>query len=232
MSSNSLLVANPGRAPRATIAYEWLKGRLLSGHYAFGEELQLVGIAKEVAVSRQPVMEAVKRLQLEGFVEIIPQVGCRVAVPSQEDAEDLFEVFATLEALVTRLAAERREPADADELKAIASRFEQLRAGAFKVDDYRRLNRDFHSAIHRLSRSVEGMRAAAAYWDRSDFLIATVGGEVGSGGELWADNLDNTVREHQQLADAIIRGDGAAAGACAYQHIRSFGDVVLASLRT
>lgn len=232
MSSNSLLVASPGRAPRATIAYEWLKRRLLSGQYAFGEELQLVEIAKEVAVSRQPVMEAAKRLQLEGFVEIIPQVGCRVAMPSQEAVEDLFEVFATLEALVTRLAAERRGPADADDLKAVALRFEQLRPGAFKVDDYRRLNREFHSAIHRLSRSVEGMRAAAAYWDRSDFLIATVGGDAGSGGELWADNLKNTAREHEQLTDAIIRGDGATAGACAYQHIRSFGNVVLASLRS
>src|SRR5215470_3244264 len=69
----------------APVVYDLLKERLLEGEFQAGERLSVEALKAEFGVSKQPVMEALRRLSSEGLVEIIPQVGCRIPVYGSVD---------------------------------------------------------------------------------------------------------------------------------------------------
>lgn len=213
------------RQRKGDAVYLTIKGRLVRGEHELGSPLSVTDLAVALGASRQPVMEALKRLQSEGLVEIIPQVGCRVAAPSAGEVSDFYEVFATMEGLASRLAAERREPADVDECRALARQLSSaVESGHFDNARYADLNRRFHGMIHRMARSREARSAAEMYWDRSDFLIAS------TRPPFWRNNLEKAEEEHAELCEAIAAGRKAQAQKLAYEHIRSFGDAVLEHL--
>src|SRR5580698_6003257 len=72
----------------APVVYDLLKERLLAGEFQAGERLSVESLKAEFAVSKQPVMDALRRLSSEGLVEIIPQVGCRVPAHGSADVTD------------------------------------------------------------------------------------------------------------------------------------------------
>ena len=61
---------------------------LLEGDLAAGDKLSVVDLTRTLDCSRVPVMEALKRLAGDGFVQIVPQVGCRVVTPRADDVRD------------------------------------------------------------------------------------------------------------------------------------------------
>ena len=93
-----------------------LRRAIIAGRYQQGERLFEDQIAQELEVSRNPVREALQALAGDGFVELEPRRGARVATVSAKRAEELFEVRESLEGLVARLAARRRTPAQLTEL--------------------------------------------------------------------------------------------------------------------
>jgi hypothetical protein len=80
----------------------------------------------EFGASKQPVMEALRRLSSEGLVEIIPQVRCRVPVYDGADASDFFAIFGGTERAVAGVAAQRCTEAQVDELAAVNAEIRQL----------------------------------------------------------------------------------------------------------
>jgi len=198
--------------------YQALKRQLLRGEYELGAALSVVELAESVGASRQPVMEALKRLESESFVRIIPQVGCRVVTPTVAEVQDLYEIFATMEGLVSRIAAERRDRDDIDELRRAAA-LPPL-GGEFDNARYAEMNRAFHGLIHRCAKSRPARDAAEMYWDRSDFLIAS------TRPPFWPANVEHAQAEHEELRDAVISGASKKAQRLAYEHIRSFGEAV------
>src|SRR5262249_4241585 len=112
-------IAAAGRA--GTTAYAHLKERLLEGDLGPGDRLSVVELTQLLSCSRVPVMEALKRLEGEGFVRIVPQVGCSVVAPAPADVEDFFALFADVEARMARFAAERRDAADLIEFAAVCT---------------------------------------------------------------------------------------------------------------
>lgn len=227
VATSSLPVPRPGRPPLAGHAYEHLKARILEGDLAPGDRLAVPALAQALACSRVPVMEALKRLQGDGLVDIVPQVGCLVAVPQADDVEDFFAAFAAVEGAVARLAAQRRTAADVAAFGHTLARIEQGMADAGGPQDrdprYRRLNRDFHGAIHAMARAPAAGAIAAALWDRSDFLIKAAFGSLYFSPRVRA--------AHQAVGDAITRGDADAAQAAMTQHLQTVGAAVAARLR-
>ncbi len=225
--ASSLPVPRPGRTPLASHAYEHLKARILEGDLAPGDRLAVPALAQALACSRVPVMEALKRLQGDGLVDIVPQVGCQVAVPKADDVEDFFAAFAAVEGAVARLAAQRRTAADLAAFGHTLARIEQGMADAGGPQDrdprYRRLNRDFHGAIHAMARAPAAGAIAAALWDRSDFLIRAAFGSLYFSPRVRA--------AHQAVGDAIRAGDADAAQTAMTQHLQKVGAAVAARLR-
>lgn len=131
-----------------------LEERLVRGHYRFGQTLSIYALAEEFGASRQPVASAVLYLRSVGYLEIIPQVGCRVVSPSVQDVQDFYVMFSRTESLIARFAAERYQAHEADELVTMAS---ELAQNPFQTSAHRRAMADgiahFHDVISALSRS-------------------------------------------------------------------------------
>lgn len=136
--------------PLRHAVYVEVRSRIIKGHWQPGQRLFEDQIATELEVSRNPVREALQALAGEGFVELEPRRGARVAVISRSRAIELFEVREALEGLVARLAAARRTDADLTELRRIvAAGHEAVRH--LDHDALPDLNSQFHETLGQIS---------------------------------------------------------------------------------
>src|SRR3954469_2797544 len=123
-----------------------LRRRIVDGDYAQGERLTETRLADDFGVSRNPVREALRVVEAEGFVQILPRRGAVVATIDQTAVRDLFAVREQLETLAAGLAAERASEADIARLRQLC---DDARA-ATEAQDFGRvaeLNSDFHRAV-------------------------------------------------------------------------------------
>lgn len=206
--------------------YNALKRSLVLGEHAPGEELVALKLATTFGTSRQPVMDALKKLQLEGFVEVVPQVGVRVVRPSPAGIVDYYRIFGALEGIAAEMAAERRTASGLEILRnAVEYSSRQVQEEPdLPVEEYLRLNRRVHGAIHFLAQAGDTLNIASTYWDRSDFLMAITSK---SGPKQWFSTADH---EHHAILDAIARGDSSSARELATEHLVSIGGFVAEKL--
>jgi DNA-binding GntR family transcriptional regulator len=182
---------------------------LLEGRYAAGARLSVEDIRLQFGVSKQPVMEAMRRLASDGLVRITPQVGCEVASYEPLEVADFFRLFGSFEAAIAEVAAERRTAQQLEALDEVSRRVEALADVADpvqRVHAYRLLNREFHGVIHEMAQSTIMIEVSQRMWDLSDFLINTTG--LAKGMDT---GLDRRQQDHDRIRDALAAGDGAAA---------------------
>ena len=86
--------------------FQKLRDDILSGKYKEHDELRETTLGKELGVSRTPVREALRQLELEGLVTIIPNKGAYVTGISQKDIRDIYVIRSMLEGLCARWAAQ------------------------------------------------------------------------------------------------------------------------------
>ena len=91
---------------KSYFVYEELKRKLMNGKLKLGEKLNINEMCEIYQVSRRPIMDAIKMLENEGFIEIVPQSGCNVINYSKDDFIDLILMSASIESLCAKLAAE------------------------------------------------------------------------------------------------------------------------------
>ncbi|OHW61427.1 HTH-type transcriptional regulator LutR [Andreesenia angusta] len=103
--------------PLRDIVFETLREAILEGKLTPGERVMEVQLAEQLGVSRTPVREAIRKLELEGLLVMVPRKGAYVADVSLKDVIDVLEVRASLEGLAASLGAERREPLDIELLE-------------------------------------------------------------------------------------------------------------------
>jgi DNA-binding GntR family transcriptional regulator len=100
--------------PLRDVVFETIREAIIKGVLKSGERLMENQLAEEMGVSRTPVREAIRKLELEGFVVVIPRKGAYVSEMSYKDVHEIYEIRAALESLACGLAAER---ATADEIE-------------------------------------------------------------------------------------------------------------------
>ena len=134
--------------PLRDVVFNTLRKAILRGNLEPGERLREIHLADKLGVSRTPIREAIRKLELEGLVVMIPRKGAVVAEITEKSLRDVLEVRRALEALAVRLACEKILDAEVEELKVAAERFEEaLETGdvtAFAEADVR-----FHDIIYR-----------------------------------------------------------------------------------
>ncbi len=92
---------------------------ILNGKYSDHEELKEVAIGEELGVSRTPVREALRQLELEGLIQIIPNKGAYVVGISAKDVHDIYMIRSKLEGLCARWACENISKEQMEELEEI-----------------------------------------------------------------------------------------------------------------
>ena len=92
--------------PLRDVVFNTLRQAILRGELQPGERLMEIQLAQRLGVSRTPVREAIRKLELEGLVLMIPRRGAEVAEITRQDLEDVLEVRAALEELAVKDACE------------------------------------------------------------------------------------------------------------------------------
>lgn len=207
----------PAALRGGTAVYRRLKDLLLEGGFERSAWIPVDRIAGEFGVSRQPVMDAIRRLSVEGFVEIVPQVGSRMRVYSTTEMRDFFGLFAASEAYVARLAAERIGRDDVVNLRLISAQIAAIQRMSTSAIErgrlYRMLNRRLHNEIGNATGSAVISELAETLRDRADFFIAS------KHDATFAHRLDEAFAEHEAIIDAIESGNADAAAGAMGMHI-------------
>jgi DNA-binding GntR family transcriptional regulator len=189
------------------LAYAYLKGLLLGGGLDPGDQISSEAVGRALLISRAPVGDAIRRLMVEGLLEVLPQVGCRVVRPVAAEMADFYEIFGATEGVVARFAAERRSADEADEFAelcaGLASRADLPDDPTKRFVELRRRNRRRYEKLHELARSPLSAGIGESFWDRSDFFIRAAFG---------ARELPGYIRNaHQAFVAAVVAGDGPRA---------------------
>ncbi len=96
------------------------------GEYGSGQRISAEDLVTKLDASQQLVIDALKRLVTEGFIDIIPQVGVQVVVPERGDFIDFFHLQANVEGLCAGLVAEQADATEAAQLVEINAEFGRL----------------------------------------------------------------------------------------------------------
>ena len=110
--------------PLREVVCENLRDAIKKGILEPGERLMEVQLADELGISRTPVREAIRKLEQEGYVIMMPRRGTYVADVSEVDVKEIFEIRSALESLATGLAARRIEQEELEELQNLLNDIE------------------------------------------------------------------------------------------------------------
>ncbi|MDY3918642.1 MAG: GntR family transcriptional regulator [Candidatus Limivivens sp.] len=190
--------------------FHTIREGILNGRYQYDEELRETAIGRELGVSRTPVREALRQLELEGLVTIIPNKGAYVTGITQEDVKDIYQIRARLEGLCARMACERITKEQLEEMEEVIflSKFHEKKQN---FDQLVTLDSRFHEILFKAGQSkmlTPLLKNLHQYVQR----VRKSSLASGSRAEL-------STREHEQIMLAIRAKDGDQADELATRHI-------------
>ncbi len=208
--------------PLRDVIFDTLREAIIVGELKPGERLMEVQLAEKMGVSRTPVREAIRKLELEGLVEMLPRKGAHIADLSVKDIMDVLEVRATLDGLASSLSASRISDDEIKELKHVHSQFvnyvekENLQ-GSIKKDA------EFHDIIYRSSRNDKLIQISNNLREQIQRFRVIYIKDYSSTRDL--------IKEHNEIYDAIITRDSGAAMQFAQSHIKNQEEAIIKSIR-
>ena len=205
------LVRTARRGRTADAIADILREAILDGVLEPSTWLREEELAKELAVSRTPIREALGRLSVEGLVTITARQGAVVTPLSIEDVLDLFDVREPLEGLAARLAARHRAAADLQALERILAQMDQA-AARRQVAELIKLNVTFHRAIRHAARN--------RFLDRFLAQAEQAYRPFGRVTYEFPGRIEAVLAEHRRILAAIAAGDEEDAERGAIEHLR------------
>ena len=207
--------------PLRDVVFNTLRQAILRGELQPGERLMEIQLAQRLGVSRTPVREAIRKLELEGLVLMIPRRGAEVAEITRQDLEDVLEVRAALEELAVKDACEHITDEQLQDLKKAANEFKRSLEGTDLVA-CAEADIHFHEIIYaatnnqRLVQMLNNLREQM-YRYRMENL---------------KDNRTyrTLVEEHDAIRRALKKHDKEKAGAAINVHIENQRRSILASI--
>ena len=121
---SGLTIAENAYLPLRDVVFQTLRQAILKGELQPGERLMEIKLAETLGVSRTPIREAIRKLELEGLVVMIPRKGAAVANITEKDTKDVLEVRRTLEMFAVEVACDRITQEQLAQLKDAAKKFE------------------------------------------------------------------------------------------------------------
>jgi DNA-binding GntR family transcriptional regulator len=201
---------------------EAIREAIINGVLKPRERLMEIQLADELGVSRTPIREAFRKLELEGFIVMVPRKGAYVADISFKDIADVFEIRAALEGLASALAAERITDEELEEMERLLVE----KAEAIGNNDMERLvevDTKFHEAIYRASRNqrlftiINNLREQIQRF-RTQSLS-------------YPGRMKQSLDEHRSIVEAIQSRDTALARQVAQEHIENAENSMIESMK-
>lgn len=192
--------------------YHHLKNAILDGVYKPGDSLIEMKLAKELGVSRTPIREAIRQLELEGLVTSIPNKGVVVEGVTLQDVEDIYEIRKMIEGLAARWAAEKISDEQLKELKDILDLMEFFTEKG-NVEKLSELDTRFHDIIFKASNSrpLESVLTNFHHFTQRARLVS-----VKTGGRA-----RYSLEEHRRIYEALKSRDPDGAEKAVIDHVGS-----------
>ena len=196
--------------PLRDVVFNTLRQSILTGELKPGERLMEIHLADKLGVSRTPIREAIRKLELEGLVTMIPRRGAEVAQITEKNLKDVLEVRRALDALTVELACERISEEELESLQNARDTF----ARAIKTKDANKIAQAdvaFHDIILIASRNDRLMQMLAnlsqqMYRYRLEYVKDD-------------EHYDRLIEEHNIIFDAISRRDSKVGAQAIISHI-------------
>lgn len=198
-------------------AYRSLLDAISDGSLAPGERITQEDIAQRLAVSRQPVLQAIRLLKKDGFVTDAPGRGVLVAPLDAQWTLKVYQVRGALDALAARLAAAQRFQLDARLVEQGRKAARGRNVGAMIDADMA-----FHNAIYAASQNPLIEQSAQQHWRHLRRMMGAVLQQSRRRQAVWD--------EHEAVAGAIAAGDGDKAARLIEQHSQRAGEDLAARL--
>lgn len=198
--------------------YRTLRDAIVQGEFAPGVRIYETAIAERLGVSRNPVREAIRRLQQDGFVEVRPRNGIYIVAFGLEEVKDLYQIRASLEGTAASLAAQRMTDEELDKLADVLHRMENATARREKRATVHEAD-VFHQTIHigarspRLVALLDQLYGQIAHYRKITLAIPGRASDASHG--------------HHELLEALRRRDGEAADRVMRQHVLSAVDAFI-----
>lgn len=220
MDSNLKVTVNE-YLPLRDIVFNTLRKAILKGELAPGERLMEKQLAEKMGVSRTPIREAIRKLELEGLVIMVPRKGAEVAMITEQDIKDVLEVRAALEGLAVSLACEKMSKEDVDALLSVNKAFTNA-AKELDVETVIKKDVEFHDVIYNATKNekliqiINNLREQI-YRFRVEYIR-----QMSDFGSL--------VKEHEEIVNSIVNKDGLHAREIAAKHIENQEKAVINSI--
>ncbi len=196
--------------PLRDVVFKTLRQGILTGEIKPGERLMEIHLGKRLGVSRTPIREAIRKLELEGLVVMIPRKGAQVAEISQKHLKDVLEVRRSLDSLAVELACERMSPGQMEDLKEACNEFEKVT----KTKDV--------TAIAKADVALHDVIVRATGNERLEQLISNLAEQVYRYRFEYikdASYHERLIKEHEEIFESILAKDKIRAKELVVQHI-------------
>ncbi|MGI6144410.1 MAG: GntR family transcriptional regulator [Peptococcia bacterium] len=204
--------------PLGVLVYEALRDAIINRVLKPGERLMETELAEEMGVSRTPVREAMRKLELEGYIVMVPRKGAYVAGLSIKDITNLFEIRGALESLAAGLAASRATKEEIEEME----RSLVMEANLFKTSDVLNtieVDTNFHELIYKASKNNRLQNLIIDLRDQIQRYRTTSLAVPG--------RMKFALSEHRRIVEAIAAGNVQEAQIATKEHIESAENVLL-----
>jgi DNA-binding GntR family transcriptional regulator len=201
---------NVGRLSLTSKIFNVIRDDILNGKYTEGEKLVEAKLAEELGVSRTPVREALKQLELDGIVENIPNRGVVVKGITKQDIQDIFTIRRAIEGIAATWAVERITDQELQDLKET---YELMEFYTFKkdLDKFAEQNTRFHETIYRATKSrylEQVLKDFQYYMKQSRKKSLEIEGR-----------MQNALQEHKEILDAFLERDKERAERALTMHV-------------
>ena len=208
--------------PLRDVVFNTLRQAILRGELKPGERLMEIQLANKLGVSRTPIREAIRKLELEGLVLMIPRRGAEVAEITEKSLRDVLEVRGALEELAVKLACQKITDEQIQELCMAEKEFEMaLSSGDVTV--YAEADVKFHDVIYR---ATDNQRLIQLLFNLREqmyrYRVEYLKREESHG---------NLLIEHKKIIETITNRDMDAAVDAVCQHIDNQVSAVIDTIR-
>ena len=183
---------------------------ILSGRYKVREELREVAIGEEMGVSRTPVREAFRQLELEGLIQIVPNRGAYVTGITAKDVKDIYMIRSLLEGLCARLATEKIAKEQLEEMEENVY-LADFHASKGHLDQMAELDNRFHDILYE---ACDSKMLEHTLRDYHQYVLRVRQKTLATNTRGRASN-----DEHRQIMEAIKDKDAGRAEQLANRHI-------------
>lgn len=208
--------------PLRELVLEAIREAIINGTLKPRERLMEIQLAEELGVSRTPIREALRKLEMEGFIVMVPRKGAYVADLSFKDIADVFEIRSALEGLAASLAAERITEEELDEMeRCLVEKAEAIATN--DIEKLVRVDTKFHDTIYKASRNERLSNIINNLREQIQRYRATTLAYPG--------RMQESLDEHRAIVEALQARDTKLARQLAGEHIENAENSMIESIK-